>query len=174
MISTDELPTWNEGVQSAAVTPDLDSLATGLHVKADDLLKASPHLAPGRPTIGIAQRLTDAELVTLAMMQAMFGFTAEARWLRHTHSHLRRLFPYRPKQPGCSKRLRKAAELLRRVTRLLAADTSVWSELRRPLMEMVVATVRPRRADRAARPWRQQVGKGPLRCRRERTVFTEC
>ncbi|WEB39672.1 IS982 family transposase [Streptomyces yunnanensis] len=107
---------------------ELDSLATALYVKTDDLLKASPHLAPWRPAVGIAPRLTDAELITLAMMQAMLGFTSEAKWVRHARSHLRHLFPYLPQQPGYNKRLRKAAELLRRVVRLLAADTSVWSD----------------------------------------------
>ncbi|MFI9611596.1 IS982 family transposase [Streptomyces sp. NPDC052023] len=110
------------------MTNNLDTLATALYVKTDDLLKASPHLAPWRPTVGIAPQLTDAELVTLAMMQAMLGFTSEATWLRHARSHLRHLFPYLPQQPGYNKRLRKAAELLRRVTRLLAADSSVWSD----------------------------------------------
>jgi hypothetical protein len=110
------------------VKTELESLATALYVKTDDLLKASPHLAPWRPTVGIAPQLTDAELVTLAMMQAILGFTSEAKWLRHAHSHLRHLFPYLPKQPGYNKRLRKAAELLRRVTRLLAIDTSVWND----------------------------------------------
>lgn len=89
-------------------------------MKTDDLLKASPHLAPWRPAVGIAPQLTDAELVTPAMVQAMLGFTSEAKWLRHARCHLRRLFPYLPKQPGYNKRLRKAAELLRRVSRLLA------------------------------------------------------
>lgn len=107
---------------------ELDTLATAIYVKTDDLLKASPHLAPWRPAVGIAPQLTDAELVTLAMMQAMPGFTSEARWLRHARSRLQHLFPYLPKQPGYNKRLRKAAGLLRRVTRLLAADTSVWSD----------------------------------------------
>lgn len=37
------------------------------------------------------------------MMQAMLGFTCEARWLRHAHAHLRYLFPYPPKQPGYNK-----------------------------------------------------------------------
>ncbi|MER6359175.1 IS982 family transposase [Streptomyces sp. NPDC001634] len=97
-------------------------------MKTDDLLKASPHLAPWRPMVGIAPQLTDAELVTLAMMQAVLGFTSEAKWLRYARSHLRRLFPYLPKQPGYNKRLRKAADLLRRVTQLLATDTSVWSD----------------------------------------------
>jgi hypothetical protein len=106
----------------------LDSLATALYVRTDDLLKASPHLAPWRPVVGIAPKLSDAELVTLAMMQAMLGFTSEAQWLRHVRARLQHLFPYVPEQPGYNKRLRKAADLLRRVTRTLAADTSVWSD----------------------------------------------
>ncbi|TVL92281.1 hypothetical protein CD790_11230 [Streptomyces sp. SAJ15] len=40
------------------MTPDLASLATALYVKSDDLLKASPHLAPWRPTVGITPKLT--------------------------------------------------------------------------------------------------------------------
>lgn len=58
------------------MTPDLDSLATALYAETDDLLKGSPQLAPWRPAVGIAPKLTDAELVTLAMMQAMLGFLA--------------------------------------------------------------------------------------------------
>jgi hypothetical protein len=110
------------------VKPDFDSLATALYVKADDLLKGSPQLAPWRPAVGIAPQLSDAELVTLAMVQAMLGFTSEARWLRHARAHLRHLFPYLPKQPGYNKRLRKAAELIRSVTRTLARDTTLWSD----------------------------------------------
>ncbi|MER6377626.1 IS982 family transposase [Streptomyces mirabilis] len=110
------------------MTPDLDSVATALYVKTDDVLKASPHLAPWRPAVGITPKLTDAELVTLAVMQALLGFTSEAKWLRHARAHLRHLFPYLPQQPGYNKCLRKAVELLRRITRLLATDTSVWSD----------------------------------------------
>ncbi|GHA76992.1 transposase [Streptomyces canarius] len=106
----------------------MDSLAAALYVKTDELLKDSPHLAPWRPTVGLAPQLSDAELVTLAMMQAVLGFTSEARWLRRARAHLRHLFPYLPKQPGYNKRLRKSAELLRRVTRILATSTSVWSD----------------------------------------------
>ncbi|WP_329359970.1 IS982 family transposase [Streptomyces anulatus] len=107
---------------------EVDSLVTGLYVKADDLLKDSPQLAPWRPTVGITPLLSDAELVTLAMMQAMLGFTSEARWLRHARAHLRHLFPYLPLQPGYNKRLRKAAELIRRITRTLAVDTALWTD----------------------------------------------
>ena len=50
---------------------ELDSLATALYVKTDDLLKDSPQLAPWRPAAGTALQLSDAELATLAMMQAI-------------------------------------------------------------------------------------------------------
>ena len=62
---------------------DLDTLATALYVKIDELLQQAPQLAPWRPSVGIPPRLSDAELVTLAVMQALLGFTSEARWLRH-------------------------------------------------------------------------------------------
>ncbi|MFF7756043.1 IS982 family transposase [Streptomyces sp. NPDC007971] len=110
------------------MTNDLDTLATALYVKTDDLLTDSPQFAPQRPAVGIVPQLSDAELVTLAMMQAMLGFTSEARWLRHAGAHLRHLFPYLPQQPGYNKRLRKAADLIRRVTRALARDTTLWSD----------------------------------------------
>lgn len=107
---------------------ELDSLATALYVKTDDLLKDSPQLAPWRPAAGTALQLSDAELATLAMMQAILGFTSEARWLRYARAHLRHLFPCLPQQPGYNKRLRKAAGLIRCVTRTLARDTALWSD----------------------------------------------
>jgi hypothetical protein len=58
------------------VTNNLDTLATALHVTIDALLKESPELAPWRPQVGIARRLTDAELVTPAVMQALPGYTS--------------------------------------------------------------------------------------------------
>src|SRR6266536_3397152 len=102
----------------------LDTLATALYVTTDDLLKTAPHLAPWRPAVGIAPKLSDAELVTLAVMQALLGFPSEARWLRYARAHLGHLFPYLPKQPGDNKRLRAAADLLQWVIRALASDTT--------------------------------------------------
>ena len=107
---------------------DLDTLATALYVKIDELLQQAPQLAPWRPTVGIAPKLSDAELVTLAVMQALLGFTSEARWLRHADRHLRHLFPYLPRQAGYNKRLRGAAGLLRHAIRAVATDTSLWTD----------------------------------------------
>jgi hypothetical protein len=62
---------------------------------------------------GICPQLSDAKLVTLAVMQALFGVTPEARWLRHARAHLGHLLRYLPQQPGYDKRLRRAAALIR-------------------------------------------------------------
>jgi hypothetical protein len=110
------------------VTTDLDTLATALYVRTDDLLKQSPQVAPRRPAVGIAPQLSDAELITLAVLQALLGFTSEARWIRHARAHLRHLFPCLPQQPGYNKRLRAARGLVRHCTRVLAAGTSLWTD----------------------------------------------
>jgi hypothetical protein len=107
------------------VTTDLDTLATALYAVTDDLLKESPHLAPPRPAVGMSPQLSDAELVTLAVMQALLGFTSEARWIRHARAHLRHLFPYLPQQSGYSKRLRAARGLVRHCARALASATTM-------------------------------------------------
>ena len=107
---------------------DLDTLATALYVRTDDLLKTSPDRAPVRPAVGIAPRITDAELVTLAVMQALLGRTSEARWLRHARARLRHLFPYLPQQPGYNKRLRRLADTLRWLIGMLARDTRLWTD----------------------------------------------
>ena len=58
------------------MTNDIDTLATALYVRTDDLLRQYPDLAPWRPAIGLQPRLSDAELVTLAVMQALLGYTS--------------------------------------------------------------------------------------------------
>jgi len=110
------------------VDADLDTLATALYVTIDDLLKQAPHLAPWRPAVGIQPKLSDAELVTLAVMQALLGFTSEARWLRYAGRHLGHLFPYLPGQSGYNKRLRRTGELLRATIRMIACDTTLWTD----------------------------------------------
>jgi hypothetical protein len=110
------------------VDADLDTLATALYVRTDDLLKDHPHRLPWRPAVGIAPRISDAEMVTLAVMQALLGHASEARWLRFADEHLRHLFPYLPKQPGYNKRLRRLAATLNWLLGALVRDTSVWTD----------------------------------------------
>jgi len=110
------------------VDADLDTLATALYVRVDDLLKSHPERAPWRPRVGIAPKLSDAELLTLAVMQALLGFTSEARWLRFARSRLRALFPFLPLQPGYNKRLRKSSATIGWLIGALARETSMWSD----------------------------------------------
>lgn len=107
---------------------DLDTLATALYVRVDDLLKSHPERVPWRPRVGIVAKLSDAELVTLSVMQALLGFTSEARWLRFAFSHLRTLFPYLPQQPGYNKRLRNLAATLGWLIQELGRDTSLFTD----------------------------------------------
>jgi len=110
------------------VDADLDTLATALYVRTDDLLKASPERAPWRPKIGIAPKISDAELITLAVMQALLGHTSEARWLRYTRAHLHHLFPYLPQQPGYNKRLRQLGATIGWLVGVLARETTMWTD----------------------------------------------
>ncbi len=107
---------------------DLDTLVIALYVTIDDALQAAPELRPWRPVVGIAPKLTDAELLTLAVMQALGGYTSEARWLRYARTALRHLFPYLPRQSGYNKRLRAALPQLRYFIRALAVDTDLWAD----------------------------------------------
>lgn len=110
------------------MTNNLDTLATALYVKIDDVLKDRPELAPVRPAVGIAPTLSDAELVTLAVMSALLGYTSERRWLRRVRADFLDMFPYVPGQSGYNKRLRAACGLVGWMIRLLAEDTSVWHD----------------------------------------------
>ncbi len=100
---------------------DLNTLLTALYVWIDDYL--GPRRRAGRPP-----RLTDAELLTLAVAQALLDVRSEARWLRLIPERLPGAFTYLPGQSGYNKRLRAALPLLRRVIRDLAADTDLWAD----------------------------------------------
>src|SRR6266852_547383 len=108
------------------VDAELDTLATALYVKIDDALKDNPGLAPRRPVVGICPKLSDAELLTLCVLQALGGFVSDARFLRHARAHLLGAFPYLPNQPGYNKRVRKAIPQLKAMSRLLARDTDTF------------------------------------------------
>jgi Transposase DDE domain len=107
------------------VDADLDTLATALYVTTDDLLSAHPDRVPVRPRVGITPQISDAELLTLAVMQALLGYTSEARWLRFARAHLLLMFPHLPQQPGYNKRLRKLATTMAWLVRVLGAQTRI-------------------------------------------------
>nr|WP_025619361.1 hypothetical protein [Salinispora cortesiana] len=78
------------------MTTDLNTLLTAPYVKIDDWL--GRRRKPGRPP-----RLSDADLRTLAVAQALLGMRSEARWLRFV--------------PGVTARVAQ---------RLLAMTAAIW------------------------------------------------
>lgn len=110
------------------MNPELDTLATRLYVTIDDALVDHPEWAPERPAIGIAPKLTDAELVTLVVIQALLGFTSEARFIRYARAHLRPWFRYLPDRPGYNKRLRHSGQLLHHVIAYLTRQCPSFSD----------------------------------------------
>jgi hypothetical protein len=110
------------------VDKNIETLATALYVKIDDMLLAEPHLAPWRPGGSMPATLSDADLLAMAVMSALLGFRSERRWLRYATAHLTGLFPRQIGQSGYNKRLRKMIFLFMAVIRRLGMDTSLWTD----------------------------------------------
>jgi len=83
---------------------DLDLLLTTVFCTADDLL-------PDRQA-NAARRVTDAEVVTLCVAQAIMGIPSDRRFLAVARKRLGHLFPELPLQPGYFKRRRRCADTL--------------------------------------------------------------
>jgi hypothetical protein len=106
------------------VLANLDALLTALYVRVDDLLPKRH--GPGRPP-----RITDAELIALAVAQMFLGIPNDRKFLALAGWRLGHLFGYLPKQPGYNKRLRSLAPTIARViTHLAVTSPSFCDNLR--------------------------------------------
>ena len=92
---------------------DLDALLTAIYVLVDDFL-------PERQGPGAPPRITDAELITLAIAQVFLGLPNDRQFLALARYRLGHLFPYLPKQPGYNKRLRRLVPQIARSINYLA------------------------------------------------------
>jgi hypothetical protein len=103
------------------VHADLDTLVIALYVMVDDLL--GPRTGPGR-----RPKLSDAELVCLAVAQVLLGCGSERRWLRLVGRRLGHLFPYLPTPSAYNRRLRRAAPLVALAIQDVATHTPSWHD----------------------------------------------
>lgn len=94
---------------------DLDLLLTTVFCTADDLLPEGQANA--------RRRVTDAEVVTLCVAQAIMGIPSDRRFLAVARKRLRHLFPELPKQPGFHKRRRRLAPQIEWLSGVFAADS---------------------------------------------------
>ena len=101
------------------MTADLDTLLIALYVLADEIL-------PRRPRARRRPRITDAELVCLAVAQILLDIPSERRFLRFAIVRLSHLFPYLPKQPGYNKRMRALAPQIVTLLNAVAFASPSW------------------------------------------------
>ncbi|MGI8428970.1 MAG: IS982 family transposase [Solirubrobacteraceae bacterium] len=94
---------------------DLDLLLTTVFVTADDLL-------PER-TKNVARRVTDSEVVTLCVAQAIMGIPSDRRFLAVAGKRLAHLFPVLPQQSGYFKRRRRLADSLEWLMGMFASQS---------------------------------------------------
>lgn len=94
---------------------DLDTLCTVVYCTADDLLPEKPGNA--------RRRITDAEIATLCVAQAIMGIPSDRRFLAVARKRLRDLFPELPQQPGFHKRRARLAETIEWLIGVFAAES---------------------------------------------------
>lgn len=94
---------------------DLDTLCTAVYCTADDLLPEKPGNA--------RRRVTDAEVATLCVAQAIMGIPSDRRFLAVARKRLRDLFPELPQQPGFHKRRGRLAETIEWLIGVFAAES---------------------------------------------------
>jgi hypothetical protein len=99
---------------------DLDLLLTAVFVTADDLLPARQNNA--------ARSITDAEVVTLCVAQAIMGIPSDRRFLAVAAKRLGHLFSKLPQQPGYFKRRRKLADTLEWLMGVFASQSPGFTD----------------------------------------------
>jgi len=94
---------------------DLDTLCTVVYCTADDLLPEKAGNA--------RRRVTDAEVVTLCVAQAIMGIPSDRRFLAVARKRLAHLFPELPAQPGYFKRRRRLADTIEWLLGIFASQS---------------------------------------------------
>jgi hypothetical protein len=94
---------------------DLDLLLIAVFCTADDLLP--------EPAENARRILTDAEVVTLAVAQAIMGITSDARFVKTARKQLAHLFPVLPNRPGYVKRRQRLSDTIEVLTTVFASDS---------------------------------------------------
>ena len=99
---------------------DLDTLCTTVYCTADDLLPEKPGNA--------RRRVTDAEVATLCVAQAIMGIPSDRRFLAVAARRLPHLFPELPQQPGFHKRRARLAETIEWLIGVFAAQSPGFND----------------------------------------------
>ena len=99
---------------------DLGTLCTVVNCTADDLLPEARANA--------RRRVTDAEVVTLCVAQAIMGIPSDRRFLAVARKRLIHLFPALPHQAGYFKRRRRLADTIEWLMAHFASQSPGWRD----------------------------------------------
>ena len=99
---------------------DLDLLLIAVFCAADDLL---PERAKNA-----RRRVTDAEVVTLAVAQAIMGIPSDERFVAVAAKRLSHLFPRLPQRPGFHKRRSRLADTIEALAAQFARRCPGWHD----------------------------------------------
>jgi hypothetical protein len=99
---------------------DLDLLLIAVFCTADDLLPEAAENA--------RRRITDAEVVTLCVAQALLGIASDRRFLAVAAHRLSHLFPRLPQQPGYFKRRQRLADVIEALIAEFARHCPGWED----------------------------------------------
>jgi hypothetical protein len=99
---------------------DLDLLLIAVFCTADDLLPKAAENA--------RRSITDAEVVTLCVAQALLGVASDRRFLALAGRRLGHLFPRLPQQPGYFKRRQRLAEVIEALIAEFARHCPGWED----------------------------------------------
>jgi hypothetical protein len=94
---------------------DLDLLLIAVFCTADDLLP--------EPAGNARRILTDAEVVTLAVAQAIMGISSDERFIKMARKQLQHLFPLLPNRPGYHKRRERLSDTIEWLIEVFATDS---------------------------------------------------
>jgi hypothetical protein len=118
----------------ATMDADLDTLCTVVHCAAADLLPVARR--------NKRRRITDAELVTLCVAQAIMGIPSDRRFLAVARKHLVRLFPVLPSQLAYWKRRRRLADAIEWLMGVFASQSPGFLAPIRQRIESIFWTCR--------------------------------
>jgi hypothetical protein len=99
---------------------DLDLLLIAVFCTADDLLPKAPKNA--------RRSVTDAEVVTLCVAQALLSIPSDRRFLAVAARRLDHLFPRLPQQPGFHKRRQRLADVIEALIAEFARHSPGWED----------------------------------------------
>lgn len=106
--------------KGVSMLADLDLLLIAVFCTADDLLPEKPKNA--------RRSVTDAEVVTLSVAQAIMGIPSDPRFLAVASKRLSHLFPKLPGRPGFYKRRARLADTIEALIAEFARRSPGWED----------------------------------------------